>query len=72
MLNVVDGGSQAALGIADDAVSHLSRRKSGIEPNNADNWNVDVGQDIDRHPHDDQWRYDRDDERQHDKRVRTL
>ena len=71
VLDVINGGSDAALGVGDDAVGHVLRRHAGIEPDDGDYGNVDVGEDVDGSAQDGDGRQDNDDERHHNKCVGT-
>ena len=70
-LDVVDRGRHAALEIGDDPAFHLLGGEAVVAPDDADDRDVDVGEDVGRHPHDRQRADDQDQERQHDERVRA-
>ena len=53
VLNVIDGGGQAAFRIAYDSVRHLLRGQTLELPDNADDGNIDFRKDIDRRADDD-------------------
>ena len=49
VLDVVDRGGQRSLEDGDDALLHLLRRKAAVTPDDADDRNIDVRENIDRH-----------------------
>ncbi len=49
VLDVVDGRGQRALRDGNDALLHLFRRKAGVVPDDADDGDVDVGENINGH-----------------------
>ena len=53
VLDVVDGGGEAALAGAGDAVGHLFRGETGVLPNHADDRDIDIRENIDRSALDD-------------------
>jgi len=68
-LDVVDRGRHGALEVRDDAAFHLLRREAGVAPDDADYRDVDVGEDVGRHPQDGERADDQYQQRQHDERV---
>ena len=48
VLNVVYQCRQATLGVAEKTVGHLLRLHAGVLPDDADDWNIDFGKDVDR------------------------
>ena len=48
VLDVVDRGGQRALRDGDDALLHLLRREAGVVPDDADDRDVDVRENVDR------------------------
>jgi hypothetical protein len=71
VLNVVNGGGDAALGVGHDAVGHVLRRHARVEPYDRNHGNVDAGEDIGGRPKDRDRRENDDDERHHDECIRT-
>ena len=69
MLDVVDGGRQRALELRRDAPGHLIGRQTGILPDDADDRNADVGEDVGRRSQRGQRADDQDQQRQHDERI---
>ena len=49
MLNVIDVGGDGALEVGDNALLHLLRREAVVDPEDRNDRDVDVGEDIDRH-----------------------
>jgi hypothetical protein len=70
MLDGVDLRGELALVIVDDAVGHVLRQQPGVGPDDADDRNIDAGKYVGWRPHRRQRTEDRDEKRQHDKRVR--
>ena len=50
VLDVVDGRGEAALVVGDDALLHLLGRQAGVVPDDRDDRDVDVREDVGRHP----------------------
>jgi hypothetical protein len=48
MFNVVNGGGDVPLKLHDDAVTELLWRKASVVPDDRDNWNINVGENVDR------------------------
>ena len=48
VLDVVDGGGQRPLALVDDAVGHLFGREAGVLPDDGDDRDVDVREDVGR------------------------
>ena len=71
MLDVVDGGGDAALGIDDDPVRHVLRRHPRIKPDHRYDGNIDVGKDINWSAKSGDDKKNDDDERHHHERIRT-
>ena len=71
VLDVVDRNRNAAFGVGDDAVGHLAGREPGEIPHHADNWNVDVGKDVDGSAQNDDRRQDEEHQRHHDEGIRA-
>lgn len=46
MLNIVDGGCQRPLGHVNDAIAYVLGDEPAIVPDDADDGNIDVGEDI--------------------------
>jgi hypothetical protein len=46
VLDIVDRGKRKTLEVPGDAVAHLVRRQAAIGPDDADDRNVDIGEDI--------------------------
>ena len=72
MLNVVDGGSKAALRVADDAIGHFLGRKAVELPDNADDRNVDLRKNIHWRTHDYQRAENQDKQRHHHEGIRAI
>ncbi len=53
VIDIVDGGGDGALVNADNAVRDVFRRQAGVVPDNADDRNVDVWEDVFRSTDDD-------------------
>ena len=49
VLDIVDGGGHGALEDGDDALFHLLGREAAVGPDDADDRNIDIGEDIHRH-----------------------
>ena len=71
VLNVIDRGGDAALGVGHDAVCHVLRRHSRVKPHDRNDWNIDVRKDVGRSAQDCERRQNDDDERHHDECIRT-
>src|SRR5271156_4039521 len=69
MLDAVDLRRQLALVIVDDAVGHVSWQQPGIGPDHADDRNIDAGEYIGGRAQRRSRTEDRDEHREHDKRV---
>ena len=69
MLDVADLGGQRALIIIDDAARHVVRQQPVIGPDDADDRNVDVGENVGRRPHRRQHAEDRNQEGEDDESV---
>ena len=72
MLDVADRGRQAALGRAGDALAHLLRRQAVVVPDDADDRDVDVREDVGRHGQQREGRGEQDQQRHDDERVGAL
>jgi len=46
MFYVVDGGGEGALTNGDDAAFHLCGGEAGVSPDDGDDWDVNVGEDV--------------------------
>ena len=71
MLDVVDGCSDASLGIGHDAVGHILRRHAGIKPNHGHDGDINTREDVGGRPQNREWRQNNDDQRHHNKSVGT-
>ena len=71
VLDVADGGGQAALALAGDALAHLLRRQAVVVPDDADHRDVDLGEDVRRHVAQRERRGQHDQHRHHDEGVRA-
>ncbi len=71
VLDVVDVGGEAALEVGDDALFHLLRRQAVVRPQHADDGDIDVGEDVDRHGDDGGHAQDGDQNRHHHERIRA-
>src|SRR5579863_2893380 len=71
VLDIVDRGSDAALGVGHDAVGHIRWRHAGIEPDDRNHWNVDIGEDVGRSAQDGDWRQNNNEQRHDHERIRT-
>ncbi len=71
VLDVVDVRSEAALETGDDALFHFFGRQSGINPQDADDRDIDIGKDIHRHSDDGRPAQDGDQDRHDDKGIRA-
>ena len=71
VLDVVDVRSDAAFEVGDDALFHLLRRETRVDPEHADNRDVDIREDIDRHCGDRRTPQDGHQNSHHDKGVRA-
>ena len=69
MLDVVDRRRHAALRLGEHAAGHLIRRQARIRPDDGDDRNFNVREDIDRRAHRRQWPDDHDDQGQHHEGV---
>ena len=69
VLDVVDGGGERALVVGDDALLHLLGRQARVVPDDRDDRDVDVREDVGRHPEDGDDAQDDDEHRHHDERV---
>ena len=69
MLDVVDVRGEAALEAGDDALLHLLRRQARVHPQDADDGDVDVGEDVDRHGDDGRAAEDGDEDGHHDEGI---
>ena len=71
VFNVIDGDGETALSVGDDAVRHFVWSHPGVVPHHANHRDVDVRQNVDRHPHNHQ-RRQKDQHQRHDcKRIRA-
>jgi hypothetical protein len=70
VVDIVDRGGHAALGIAHDAVGNLIRRKTAVVPHHGDHRYIDVGKDVRRHRLDAVDAKDQDEQREDDKGIR--
>src|SRR3989442_1508632 len=70
VLDAVDGRGHRALGDGDHAALDLVRRESVVIPDDRDDGDVDLGEDVDRGSHDRQHAADGDQQRHHDEGVR--
>ena len=52
VLDVVDGRGEDALVVGDDALLHLLGREAAVVPDDRDHRDVDVREDVGRHPQD--------------------
>jgi len=71
VLDIVDGRGERALEQRRHAAGHLLRRQAGVLPDDRDDRDADVGEDIDRRAQRRQRPDDQDREREHDKGVGT-
>ena len=71
VLDVVDGRGERALVVRDDALLHLLGRQARVVPDDGDDRDVDVREDVRRHPEDRDRRHQQDDDGHHDERVRA-
>ena len=69
MIDVVDRRRQGALELRHDAAGHLIRRQARVLPNDRDDGNADVGENVDRHAKRRERPDDENDNGQHDERV---
>ena len=69
MLDVVDGRGEDALVVGDDPLLHLLGRQAGVVPDDGDDRDVDVREDVRGHPDDGEPAHDRDQHRHHDEGV---
>ncbi len=70
VLDVVHRRGQVALVDRDDAVGHLVRRQAAVVPDDADDRDVDVGEDVSRRAGDGERAHHQDEQSQHHKGVR--
>ena len=70
VLDVVDRRRQGPLVAPDDPVRHLRRGQAAVAPHRADDRDVDVGEDVDRRPADDDRRHEDDHDRENHEGVR--
>ena len=71
VLDVVDGGRQRALVAGDDAVGHLGRGEAAVVPDDADDRDVDVREDVGRRPLQNDRGHEEDHDREDDEGVGT-
>jgi hypothetical protein len=71
VLYVVDQHGDAALDVGGDALLHLLRLKSGVSPDQPDDRNINFRENVGWRAHQDQRRQKHDDERHHDKGIRS-
>ena len=72
VLDVVDGGGQSPLIVVDHPFLHLLGREARVVEDDGDHRDVDVGEDVRRHPHDGEDPEDDDEHRHHYEGVRAL
>ena len=71
MFDIVDAGGEAALKIRHDPVRHLFGRKAVVLINDAENGDIDIRKDIDRHRHDRNAPQNHDQQRHDHERIGT-
>ncbi len=71
VLDVVDGSGQRSLGDANDAIAHVFRYEAVVIPDDADNGNVDVREDVGGRANNRKPTHYDDEYRQHDERIRS-
>ncbi len=71
MLNVADQRGQSALGVADNAVRHFLRGQALVLPDDADDGNVDVRQNVDRRAQNHDRAENKNQQRHHNECVRA-
>ena len=69
MLDIVDGSGQRSLRDADDAVAHVLRYEAVVAPDDADNGNVDVRENVGWRAKDRKPAHNHDQYRHHHKRI---
>ena len=71
VLDVIDRGGQGALGDTGDAIAHLGRGQAVVGPDDADDGDAYLGQDVRRCRAQHERRRQQDHQRHHDIRERT-
>ena len=69
VFDVVDVGGEAALEVGDDALLHFVGREAAVLPEDADDGDVDIGENIDRHGDDGGSAQDGDEDRHDDEGI---